>query len=43
VLAAVQAIDEQLRATDETSGVDVADNGVYREANMRSLNQAKVT
>lgn len=42
LLAAIQAIQEQLRATDEAPGVYVADNGVYSEANMRALNQAKV-
>jgi transposase len=42
LLAAIQAIQEQLRATDEAPSVYVADNGVYSEANMRSLNQAKV-
>src|SRR5436309_4594327 len=41
LLAAVQAIQEQLRATDEAPSVYVADNGVYSEANMRWLNQAK--
>jgi len=42
LLAAIQAIQEQLRATDEAPSVYVADNGVYSEANMRILNQAKV-
>lgn len=42
LLAAVQAIQEQLRATDEAPSVYVADNGVYSEANMRGLNQAKL-
>src|SRR5258708_24331186 len=42
LLAAIQAIQEQLRATDEAASVYVADNGVYSEANMRILNQAKV-
>src|SRR5260221_8730339 len=42
LLTAIQAIQEQLRATDEAPGVYVADNGVYSEANMRILNQAKV-
>lgn len=42
LLAAIQAIQEQLRATDEAPSVYVADNGVYSEANMRRLNQAKV-
>jgi transposase len=30
LLAAIQAIQEQLRATDEAPSVYVADNGVYR-------------
>lgn len=42
VLAAIQAIQEQLRATNEAPGVYVADNGVSSETNMRALNQAKV-
>src|SRR5258708_8941657 len=42
LLTAIQAIQEQLRATDEASSMYVADNGVYSEANMRQLNQAKV-
>lgn len=42
LLAAIQAIQEQLRATDEAPGVYVAANGVYSEANMRALNQARV-
>jgi transposase len=42
LLAAIQAIQEQLRATDEVPGVYVADNGAYSEANMRTLNLAKV-
>jgi transposase len=42
LLAAIQALQEQLRASDETPGVYVADNGVYSEANIRYLNQAKV-
>ncbi len=42
LLAAIQAIQEQLRASDETPGVYVADNGVYSEANMRYLNQANI-
>jgi transposase len=42
LLAAIQAIQEQLRATDEAPSVYVADNGVYSEANMRILNQANV-
>lgn len=42
LLAAIQALQEQLRATDEAPGVYVVDNGGYSEANMRALNQAKV-
>src|SRR5260370_31686195 len=42
LLAAVQAIQEQLRATNEAPSVYVADNGIYSEANMRTLNQAKM-
>jgi len=42
VLAAVQAIQEPLRATDEAPGVYVADNGVSSEATMRQLNQARI-
>ncbi len=42
LLAAIEAIQEQLRASDETPSVYVADNGVYSEANMQYLNQAKV-
>jgi transposase len=42
LLAAIKAIGEQLRASDEAASVYVADNGVYSEANMRYLNQAKV-
>jgi len=42
LLAAIQAIQEQLQVTDEAPSVYVADNGVYSEANMRSLNQAQV-
>lgn len=38
----VQAIQEQLRATDEAPRVYVADNGISSEANRRHLNQAKV-
>ncbi|HEY1352417.1 MAG TPA: IS1634 family transposase [Ktedonobacteraceae bacterium] len=43
VLAAVQAIQEQLSVTDEAPGVSVADNRVYSEAHMRQLNQTKIT
>ena len=42
LLATIQTIQEQLRVSDETPAVYVADNGVYSEANMRTLNQAKV-
>jgi len=42
LLAAIQALQEQLRTTDEEPSVFVADNGVYSEANMRHLNQAQV-
>lgn len=42
LLAAIQSIQEQLRESDEIPSVYVADNGVYSEANMRVLNQAKV-
>ncbi len=42
LLAAIQAIQEQLQAMEEAPGVYVADNGVYSEANMRQLNHAKV-
>jgi len=42
LLSAIQAIQEQLRVTDEAASVYVADNGVYSEANMRILNQAQV-
>jgi transposase len=40
--AAVIAIVAQLREAGEEASVFVADNGVYSEANMRSLNQAGV-
>ena len=43
LLAAIQAIQEQLRASDERPSVYVADNGVYSEANMRYFNQAKIS
>jgi transposase len=42
LLAAITAIQRQLRETDEEASVYVADNGVYSEANMRQLNQAGV-
>ena len=42
LLAAITAIQRQMRETDEEVSVYVADNGVYSEANMRQLNQAGV-
>ena len=42
LLAAITAIQAQLRETGEEASVYVADNGVYSEANMRQLNQAGV-
>ena len=42
LLAAITAIQSQLRETDGEASVYVADNGVYSEANMRQLNQAGV-
>jgi transposase len=42
LLAAIQAIQEQLRESAEAASVYVADNGVYSEANMQILNQTKV-
>jgi len=39
LLAAISAIQAQLRETDGEASVYVADNGVYSEANMRQLNQ----
>ena len=42
LLAAITAIQTQLRETDEEASVYVADNGVYSEANMRQLNLAGV-
>ncbi len=42
LLAAITAIQIQLRETDGEGSVYVADNGVYSEANMRQLNQAGV-
>ena len=42
LLAAITAIQSQLRETDGEASVSVADNGVYSEANMRQLNQAGV-
>jgi transposase len=42
LLAAITAIQAQLRETDGEASVYVADNGVYSEANMRHLNQGGV-
>ena len=42
LLAAVMAIQKQLREADGEAGVYVADNGIYSESNMRQLNQAGV-
>jgi hypothetical protein len=42
LLAAVMAIQKQLREADGDAGVYVADNGLYSESNMRQLNQAGV-
>ena len=42
LLAAITAIQAQLRETDGEASVYVADNGVYSEANMRQLNLAGV-
>lgn len=42
LLAAILALQTQLRGTDGEASVYVADNGVYSEANMRQLNQAGV-
>ncbi len=42
LLAAVLAIQEQLREADAEPSVYVADNGVYSEPNMRQLNAAGV-
>lgn len=42
LLAAMLAIQTQLRDAGEKASVYVADNGVYSEANMRQLNQADV-
>jgi transposase len=42
LLAAVIAIQAQLREAGEEASVFVADNGVYSEPNMRRLNQAGV-
>ncbi len=42
LLAAVMAIQKQLREADAEPSVYVADNGIYSEANMRQLNAAGV-
>jgi transposase len=42
LLTAIQAIQEQLRESSEGPSISVADNGVSSEANMQTLNQAKV-
>ena len=42
LLAAVMAIQKQLREADGEASVYVADNGIYSESNMRQLNQAGV-
>lgn len=42
LLAAITAIQTQLREAGDGPSVYVADNGVYSEANMRQLNQAGV-
>jgi transposase len=42
LLAAVMAIQKQLREADGGPSVYVADNGIYSEANMRQLNAAGV-
>ncbi len=42
LLAAVMAIQKQLREADAESSVHVADNGVYSEPNMRQLNAAGI-
>jgi transposase len=43
VLAAVQAIQDHWRATDEAPRVSVAEHGVSSDATMRPVNQAKIT
>jgi transposase len=43
LLAAVTAIQEQLREAHVEPSVYVADNGIYSESNMRQLNAAGVT
>ena len=42
LLAVITALQGQLREADGEASVYVADNGIYREANMRQLNQAGV-
>src|SRR5437899_1047496 len=42
LLAAVMAIQQQLREADAEPSVYVADNGIYSEANMQQLNAAGV-
>ncbi len=42
LLAAITAIQTQLREAGEEASVYVADNGVYSETNMKQLNQAGV-
>jgi transposase len=42
LLAAITAIQTQLREADGEASIYVADNGVYSEANMKLLNQAGV-
>jgi len=42
LLAAVMAIQKQLREADAEPGVYVADNGIYSESNMRQLNAAGI-
>ena len=42
LLAAVTALQDQLREADGEPSVYVADNGIYSEANMRQLNEAGV-
>ena len=43
LLAAVMAIQKQLREANAEPGIYVADSGVYSESNMRQLNEAGVT
>jgi transposase len=42
LVAAVEALHDQLRAPDEESSIYVADSGVYSQANMKRLNAAKI-